>query len=654
MNLLHASPVALLLAQIAVIMAASRAFALVFRRLGQPLVVAEICAGIALGPSLLGQLSPGAMATLFPTTGMGALSAVAQLGLVLFMFVVGLEFDPALVRQRGSLAVAVSQYSIVVPLLLGVMLALGLYPVFATSDVKFEGFALFMGASMSVTAFPVLARILAERGLLRTQIGALTLTCAAVNDVTAWCLLALTIAVVNAGGIVEGLGTTALAGAFIAIMLGVVRPFLERVARRYGTLEGLSQTAIAAILFGLLISAFLAEAIGIHALFGAFLFGAVVPRREAVIRALTERLEDLVVVLLLPLFFAFTGLRTEIGLVDSRELWAYCVVIVLAASVGKIAGAAIPARLGGLSRRDSAVLGVLMNTRGLMELVILNIGRDLGVLSPVLFTILVIMAVVTTLVTSPVVAWLYPRSQALADTVAPPSSPGATVLACASHPGTAGGLARLTAALCQTPDVRGLALHLTPEEGMFPDGETPAPEEEDAAEVLAREASSLGARVEPLRLPSTDTASDIVAVAERKRADLVLMGLHRPLVGTAQLGGPVREVAARLRCDLGMFLDHDFSAARKVLVARGGPHDRAAARISAWLKRVPGVAVAELADPGGDREEALIRAAEGYDLVVVGVGAAWGLAMHGFDVREHALLSRLPCSLLAVHGPDGA
>lgn len=656
------SALALLLVQIAVILTVSRAVGWVFRRfLGQPLVVAEIVAGLLLGPSALGALSPETMAALFPAEGMAGLGAVSQLGLVLFMFVVGLEFDISRMKNLGNTAVLVSQFSIIAPFLLGTTLALVTYPLFSTAEVPFIAFALFSGASMSVTAFPVLARILSERGLMRTKLGALTLTCAAVDDVTAWCLLAVTIAVVRSGGIAAAVQTTAFAVVFIAAMLGIVRPVLARVAQRYGTEESLGQTAVAFTLLLLLLSAVTAEVIGVHALFGAFLFGVVVPRQGPIVRALTERVEDLVVVLLLPLFFAFTGLRTAIGLVDTPELWAWTGAIILVATVGKFGGTAIPARISGIPWRESATLGVLMNTRGLMELVILNIGRDLGVLSPVLFTILVLMAVVTTFVTSPLVSRLFPREQALSEhdaPVAPSPTMITTVLCSVADPRVAPAFGRLLARLCSAPDTRGVALSLEPIRDLatlFPElPEDTEGEEERAADVVAEHASRHGVEIETHSFPSADPAADIVAVASRQRARLVLLGLHRPLMGTARLGGPLPHVAEHLDGDLGMFLDRGLAHVDKVLVARGGEHDEAAARIGARLA-AGGARVVELrAAPGEDALPALLRAAaEGYDLVVAGAGKAWDLPMHAFDLRDHPMFTQVPCSLLVAHGPEG-
>ena len=709
---LHLEPLALLLAQIVTILIVSRAMGVVFRRLGQPLVVAEIVAGILLGPSLLGAVWPEGMAALFPATGMAWLQGVSQLGLVLFMFTVGLEFDLGLVRNRGTLAVVISQYGILVPLVAGTALALWLYPNFSTADVDFTGFALFMGAAMSVTAFPVLARILAETGLVRTRVGALVLTCAAVDDVTAWCLLAFVIAVVRAGDVIHGLQTTLLAAGFIGVMILAVRPFLARVARRFGTEETLGQAAVAAFLVVLLLSALVSEVIGIHALFGAFLFGAIVPREGPVVRVLTEKVEDLVVILLLPTFFAFTGLRTSIGLVDTPELWAITGFIILVATVGKLVGTAIPARMGGLGTRDSLTLGTLMNTRGLMELIILNIGRDLGVLSPLLFTMMVLMAVVTTLVTSPIVRWLYPPSRALAESL--PTLPAraetmaAPILACASHPDTAEGLGRLVRDLCQDPQQPVSVLQLSPlsaQASLFPvhvadageddasdqatgqgaSGTPPPPPAdvsvapahletiptertvpaapdaatEDAADEGDLEVDAAGFLVEACGLPeaqvrvhrfeSGDPARDICALAERDRARLIVLGLHRPLLGTARFGGPLVAIAQGADCDVGMFHDVGFDRARRVLLALGTAHDKATFRV-AELLRVGGAVVEEF-HPSNDENavEHLVARAQGFDLVIAGAGSTYGLRISAFDVRDMDVLSDVQTSLLVVH-----
>ncbi len=383
-----------------VIIVASRLMGALFRRIGQPPVIGEVVAGILLGPSLLGRLSPAAGAWLLPTTVAPYLGILAQVGVILFMFLVGLELDTGVLRRRAHVTIAISHASIVAPFLLGSATALWVYPKLSNRTVPVGVFALFMGVAMSVTAFPVLARILTDRGIQRTRLGVIALACAAVDDVTAWCLLALVSGVAQSrmGNAVQTLGFAAL---YVAVMLAVVRPVVIRAVRKQELVGALSPHATAVVLVGLLASALATESIGIHALFGAFLLGAIVPHESLLAKSMRQKLEDVVMVFLLPAFFAFTGMRTQIGLVHGAEQWLVCAVLIAVACAGKFGGTMVAARLSGLDARDAASLGVLMNTRGLMELIVLNVGLDLGVLSPTLFAMMVLMALATTLATTP-------------------------------------------------------------------------------------------------------------------------------------------------------------------------------------------------------------------------------------------------------------
>jgi len=399
----------LLLVQIAAVVIAARGVGLLFRRIGQPQVVGEMAAGILLGPSFLGWIAPAVSGRLFPPESLGFLNSISQVGLLVFMFLVGLELNPRLLRGRGHTAVVTSHASIVVPFVLGTLLCLYLYPRLSSASVGFTGFSLFMGAAMSVTAFPVLARILSERELMRTRVGTVTLACAAVADVTAWCILAVVVAIVGAraGGMPPWM-TIAGAAGFVLLMVFVVRRALAPLERRFERDGRLTQDVLGAILLVALASAWATEALGVHALFGAFMAGAVMPKEKAFLHTLNEKLEDVTVVLFLPLFFAFTGLRTRIGLVEGAEMWGWCALIVLVAVAGKLGGSAAAARATGMSWRESGAIGTLMNTRGLMELVILNIGLDIGVISPAVFAMMVLMALATTFMTSPLLELVYP------------------------------------------------------------------------------------------------------------------------------------------------------------------------------------------------------------------------------------------------------
>jgi Kef-type K+ transport system membrane component KefB len=400
-------PLPRLLLALLTIIVACRAMGRAFRALQQPPVVGEVLAGILLGPSLLGRVAPGATAYLLPPEVAPVLGMIAQLGVILYMFVVGLELDTDSLWRTGHAAMAISHASIIAPFLLGAALAVGLYPRLAPAGVTFTVFAMFLGVATSVTAFPVLARILTDRRISRTPLGVMALTCAAVDDVTAWCLLALAVGVAQAkvgGAVLVLVG----AAGYILAMLLVVRPLLLRWVR-FDQREDLSQGAIAAVLVALLLSAWATEALGIHGVFGAFLLGAVIPHDSVVSRQLGRKLQDVVAVLLLPAFFAYTGMRTQIGLVSGPGPWLTCALIVLVATAGKFGGTLAAARLLGTPWRESAALGILMNTRGLMELVVLNIGLDLGIISPALFAMMVVMALVTTIATTPILHLLTPR-----------------------------------------------------------------------------------------------------------------------------------------------------------------------------------------------------------------------------------------------------
>jgi Kef-type K+ transport system membrane component KefB len=386
-----------ILLAVATIVTVSRFFGWLISRIGQPRVQGEILAGILLGPSLLGLVWPEAVDYVFPDEIVGALQVLAKIGLVLFMFLVGLELDLDKLRGHGRKAVFISHASIVVPIALGSLLALWLYPRLG-QGVDRLGFILFMGAAMAITAFPVLARVLQETGLYRTRVGVLTVTCAAVDDVTAWCVLTVVVAVVRSTGPLDAVQIVGLSLIFLVVMLKVVRPALAR-------LPGLPVWAALALA---LVSAWITEEIGIHAIFGAFMAGAVVPRRPEVQIEIHDRLETSTLTLLLPIFFVVVGLATRVDMLDSAYLWGLTAIVVAVAIAGKWGGSMLAARATGETWRDAAAIGVLMNTRGLTELVILTVGLELGVITTTVFTIMVLMALVTTLMATPILALVSP------------------------------------------------------------------------------------------------------------------------------------------------------------------------------------------------------------------------------------------------------
>ncbi|MET9660810.1 cation:proton antiporter [Streptomyces sp. NPDC006510] len=394
-----------LLIAVPVVILACQAGAQLFRRLGQPPVIGEITLGIMLGPSLLGWISPAAQAWLFPESVLPFISALGNIGLLAFMFLVGLELDLGALRGHRGTALAVSQASIALPLVLGSLLALAMFGSFAPPGVGRLPFVLFIAVSMSITAFPVLARVLTDRGLCGTRIGSLAMACAAVDDVTAWCLLAAVVAVSTSGSPADALTTAALAAVHLAFMVYALRPLLARWAKRA---ERMVDGVVLVVLFsGLCLSALVTDEIGVHALFGAFVFGLVTPRGSRAIERCTVRLRAFSVPVLLPLFFVATGLRTDVSLLAGDPVqWLWAGAVLAVAVIGKWGGSTGGARLAGQPWRDSLSIGALMNCRGLTELVVLNLGLELGVIGPELFTMLVLMALITTGITSPALSWI--------------------------------------------------------------------------------------------------------------------------------------------------------------------------------------------------------------------------------------------------------
>jgi len=394
-------PLSVLLLQVIAILLSAKVVGALLRKAGQPSVIGEMIAGIILGPSLLGVLWPNAMTFLFPQQSLDALGLLSQVGLVIFMFVVGMELDVQHLLGKAQAVLFISVVSILAPFFLGTVFSLVIYQNAAPANINFTGFALFISVAMSITAFPVLARILKEHEMSSSNLGNTALACAAVNDVTAWCLLAVVIAIVKASGFGGALSVISLTIIFTGLMLFVVKRQLGRIARRYreGAVGG--KGLVTVVLIFIFASALCTQVIGIHALFGAFLAGVVMPSRAGLREFLTERVGVFATGFLLPLFFAFTGLRTQIGLLNDWISWLMCACVVVVAIGGKLGGSMLAARWTGMNWRDSFSLGALMNTRGLIELIVLNIGYDLGILSPRIFSMMVCMALVTTCMATP-------------------------------------------------------------------------------------------------------------------------------------------------------------------------------------------------------------------------------------------------------------
>jgi Kef-type K+ transport system membrane component KefB len=530
----HSLPV--LLMQITIIILFARALGWICQKIGQPSVIGEILAGIALGPSLIGYHYPEFTNFIFPVESLGNLHLISQLGLILFMFVVGMELDLKTINKKVNDALVISHTGIIVPFTLGVGLSYFLYENFAPQKVSFLPFALFMGIAMSIAAFPVMARIVQERGLYKQKIGALIITTAAIDDITAWCLLAVIIAIVKAGSFISSLYTVALAIGYIIIMIKLIRPFLKRIGDLHNTNDSLSKPIVAVFFVTLLLSAYATEIIGIHPLFGAFMAGVIMPQDKKFRHNFIQKVEDISTVLFLPLFFVYTGLRTEIGLLNNVHLWTVAAIVCGLAVIGKFLGSALSARFLGQSWRNSLMIGSLMNTRGLMELVALNIGYDLGVLSPEIFAMFVIMALTTTLMTGPslnIIEKLF-QDKLQNKTLRVSHLNKFDILIAFASPQIGRTLLRLADNLIKKQLTGISVLHLSPEKTLY--HYNLEEYEKESFTPLLKEAGNLNRPITTLFKASSDVGSDISQMANEGNYDLLLISVGQSIFEGSLLG----------------------------------------------------------------------------------------------------------------------
>lgn len=400
------SSIGILLLQIIVILITCRLFGWLFAKMQQPTVIGEIVAGIVLGPSVLGHLLPSVSAFLFPLDSLQNINMLSQFGLILFMFAIGMELNITEVRQKLKETILISHTSTIFPFFLGMVTAYFLYNKYAYESTPFLSFALFVSIALSITAFPVLARIIQEKGLTKTHLGTISLASAANGDITAWCLLAVVVAIAQAGSMLSAIYNIGFSFIYLLLMFTVIRPFLRMIGHIYHNKEVVDKGLVAFMFLLLNVSSYLTEILGLHALFGAFVAGVVMPDNIKFRKIMTEKVEDVSLALFLPLFFVSTGLRTEIGLLNSPELWYMCGIFILVAIIGKFGGSLVAARFVGETWKDSLYIGALMNTRGLMELVVLTIGYDMKILTPPIFVMLVLMTLVTTFMTTPLISFI--------------------------------------------------------------------------------------------------------------------------------------------------------------------------------------------------------------------------------------------------------
>ncbi len=576
-NLHH--PLSILLIQIIAVLLMVRLFGFLFKHIGQPGVIGEIVAGIVLGPSVLGYFFPDVFQALFPPESLTNLELLSQVGLVLFMFVIGMELDFSVLKNKINETLVISHAGILVPFFLGIVASYWIYEEYAAAQTAFLPFALFIGISMSITAFPVLARIIQERNMTKTSLGTLAIASAANDDVTAWCLLAVVIAIAKAGTFASALYAIGLTALYIIIMFMVVRPFLKKVGEVYANQEVINKTFVAPILLILIISSTLTEIIGIHALFGAFMAGVVMPPSIGFRKVMMEKVEDIALVFFLPLFFAFTGLRTEIGLINSPALWGVCLLLITVAVAGKLGGCAVAARLVGESWKDSFTIGTLMNTRGLMELVALNIGYEMGVLPPSIFVILVIMALVTTFMTTPLlhlVERIFARREERL-------SAKLKLVFCFGRPESGRSLLSIFFLLFgkKMKAAQVVAAHFTVGTDLNPlNAEQYA---RDSFSLVDEKASELGLSVENRYRVTDKLVQDMIRLARKERPDMFLLGAgskYRP--DTAGSNGvlwlslfrdKIDDVMEQVKCPVAVFVNRGYSGSSPVSFVLGGVID---------------------------------------------------------------------------------
>jgi Kef-type K+ transport system membrane component KefB len=593
-----------LMLAIAAVLLAARLVGTITARLSQPRVMGEVLAGILLGPTLLGAVWPEAKDYLFPADIVPLLSAAAQIGLAFYLFLVGMELDPRVLRQRIAQAAFISNTSVAFPMALGFLAAIPVYKLLAP-DIRYLPFALFMGVAMSITAFPVLARILIERRMLRRPVGAISMAGAAIDDVTAWGLLALATAVAGTGKATHAIQVIVLAAVFTAAMLLIGRRLLNRLSKAYDEVGQVSVLWLGAIFVAVLLSAYVSQQIGIAAIFGAFIVGLIMPRRAGLTSDVSRRFENFIVLVLLPLFFVVTGLKTQVTALNRPVLWLLTLALIGVAVVGKFFGAMFAARFSGFKLRDSAAIGTLMNTRGLTELIVLNIGLDLGVISTQLFTMLVVMALVTTFMAGPVLRLLDPRHElsepveeelrrarrATQEEIKVPV-PTRSIMVAAQDPANLETLLALAEPLAKATPPREIIIAEAVVPDRFVTGALRDVDEVAATEeTLEERRQALLERGIAARVAAFNTilpGEDYVRLASEEEVDLIMLDGRRPLLGEGVPRGAVGQVLEQAPCDVAVLVERQerpmLDAGHPVMVPfGGGEHDWAALELAAWI-----------------------------------------------------------------------
>lgn len=566
---LHAPGILIL--QLIVIMVVARIMGYLFQRMQQPLVIGEIVAGLILGPSVLGALFPNLFVTLFPEQSVYVLQQLSQLGLIFFMFIIGIELDTRAFQKSANKAFLISAAGIVIPFISGIILAYYLHSDFTDGKLPLMYFALFMGTTMSITAFPILARIVQERKLTKMPVGVMAISVAAIGDVVAWCVLAIVIAIVKAGGISNSLLTIVFSVLYILFMLFVIKPIMYRIGRVYASREAMVKPIVALVFLLILVSSLLTEVIGIHVLFGAFMAGVVMPENLNFKRVFTEKIEDLSLVVLLPLFFVSTGLRTEIGLINSGHLWMICLLITLVAIIGKFGGTLLASRYVGLNWNHSLSLGVLMNAKGLMELIVLNIGYELGILSPEIFAMLVLMALITTAITGPglnLIEWLRPKKEKLHGINKPYK-----VMLSFANPKMGATLLNIARQLVMRSikDTLFTAIHISPRSDLSPDEANIF--EKESFKLIRDVAEKNKLTLNTIYVNTNEIYSEIIKTCRAEKPDFLVLGSARTVFSRDILGGILKRIINEAPCDVLVFNERNFNRIHSMLILYFGNGD---------------------------------------------------------------------------------
>lgn len=571
-------PIELFILQLLIIVILSKFLAFLLHYIKQPQVIAEIICGIVLGPSVLGNI-PGYLHTLFPPSSLITLNVVANIGLIFFMFLVGVELDLTLLKNNAKQAIIIAASSMVLPFAFGAVLSLYLITTIGDSPPPLISFLLFVGVAMSITALPIMARILSASRSMTSRVGIIALSSAAVNDVAAWILLAVVVSIARAQSSLGALYTLLMLFGYIAIMYFLVRPLLVKLVRKAERSDAIKHQVIVLIFLITLVSGWITEAIGINYIFGGFMMGIVTPRENGFSVYITERIEDPVIILFLPLYFTYSGLRTNLGSLDSGQAWGNCILVIVITCIGKICGATAATRFLKNTWRESFTVGILMNTKGLIELIVLNLGLDVGVLTPQLFTMFVLMALFTTMITSPGLYLVWTRHEAKRSFESTTPGEKFSVLMCVSDQHTGMAMTALVAVFKPTNETRrkrkkfkATALHLkevTDQPSTFMFSHSTHQLTTPFLPFMQERAALLGLpSLKVVEMASSDIADDITYYVKRKHVDLVLLGWNERLFGIG--GGKVRSVLSKINASVGVLVDRGLEGVSSRVSVGGG------------------------------------------------------------------------------------